>query len=281
VPRRGPLTGSTPFLPACAWSAARSIQKRPDWATTIANGTTATYTYDRARRLTQVWHTLGAATIARFGYPVLDATGSRRQVDEEIAGTPGVATATYDYDRMLRLKSATTAATTTTYDYDPVGNRLARTQGAASSTYTYDRADRLLTETTGSGTVTYTVNDAGNLIRRAGPSPTDDAFAYDQAHRLTSATVRHPSTGEVAASAFAYNGDSLYSNPDTAPLTGPYHRLAAGTVLPEGLAVIADGADVGGTEPVGHHTIYPTRGMPFGEFVDLYLGLQWEYAGKK
>ena len=43
------------------------------------------------------------------------------------------------------------------------------------------------------------------------------------------------------------------------------HEITS-TKLPEGLAVKADGVDVGGTRAKGHHTIYNTRDMSLDEF---------------
>ncbi|HEY9650960.1 MAG TPA: hypothetical protein V6C95_09875 [Coleofasciculaceae cyanobacterium] len=76
-------------------------------------------------------------------------------------------------------------------------------------------------------------------------------------------------------------GASTFGDVQYAPLTGHYHKLNQGTELPEGLDVIADGRDVGGTHSPTHHTIYPSREMPFTEFVEKFLNSGWVYAGKK
>lgn len=76
-------------------------------------------------------------------------------------------------------------------------------------------------------------------------------------------------------------GASTFGDIQYAPLTGHYYKLDRDTKLPEGLDVIADGKDVGGTHSRTHHTIYPNREMPFTEFVDKYLHSGWVYAGKK
>lgn len=54
-------------------------------------------------------------------------------------------------------------------------------------------------------------------------------------------------------------GASTFGNIQYAPLTGHYYRLDRETKLPEGLDVIADGKDVGGTHAQTHPTIYPPR----------------------
>ena len=79
------------------------------------------------------------------------------------------------------------------------------------------------------------------------------------------------------------NGASNAADVNLAPLSGHYHKLPAGTVLPDGLGVVADGSDVipnSGRFP-GHHTIYPTREMTVNEFNELYLSLPWVHGGKK
>ena len=47
-----------------------------------------------------------------------------------------------------------------------------------------------------------------------------------------------------------------------------------------GLAVVADGEDVGGSHSPTHHTIYPAREMPFSEFVEKFKPCGWIYTGK-
>jgi YD repeat-containing protein len=43
---------------------------------TLENGTVASYSYDNARRLTQVKHTLGSSTLAQIDY-TLNSVGNR------------------------------------------------------------------------------------------------------------------------------------------------------------------------------------------------------------
>ena len=76
-------------------------------------------------------------------------------------------------------------------------------------------------------------------------------------------------------------GASTFGDPNQAPLTGHYHKVPAGTPLPEGVGVRPDGVDVGGSHPSTHHTIYPTQPMTFSQFVDKFLSLPWQYGGKK
>ena len=70
-------------------------------------------------------------------------------------------------------------------------------------------------------------------------------------------------------------GASTFGNVALAPLTGHYHRIRRDETMPNGLAVIADGANT-------HHTIFPTQRMQFTAFSDLFMNhLPWTYGGKK
>ena len=78
-------------------------------------------------------------------------------------------------------------------------------------------------------------------------------------------------------------GASNVLNVNDAPLNGHYHILPAGTQMPDGLDIVADGIDVVPNSPhgVGHHTIFPTREMTVNEFNELFKSLPWQYGGKK
>ena len=71
------------------------------------------------------------------------------------------------------------------------------------------------------------------------------------------------------------HGASTFDDPKKAPFPGQTYTLPAGTVLPPGLGVIADGKDVGGTHAEGHHSIVPTEQMTPQEFEDKYNSLPW------
>jgi YD repeat-containing protein len=165
---------------------------------TNANGSTATYGYDAAHRLTQVLNkTSGLATISQHDY-TLDAVGNRTALDEVLAPAGGGSTTTvnrtYGYDKLNRLTSETRGAATTLYGYDAAGNRTSAGPSGSSTTYTYDKADRI----TAAGSTSYTVNANGNLTARGSA----DAFAYDQANRLTTVTI-----GTSASGSYSYDGD--------------------------------------------------------------------------
>src|SRR6266508_6513972 len=77
------------------------------------------------------------------------------------------------------------------------------------------------------------------------------------------------------------DGASTFGDPDKAPLTGHYHRIASGTKMAEGLRVIADGIEVGGPRDETHHTIFPARQMAFADFVAKFQSLGWVWAGNR
>lgn len=66
-----------------------------------------------------------------------------------------------------------------------------------------------------------------------------------------------------------------------APISGTYHRLPAGTELPDGIDVVADGKDVGGLHAATHHTICPSKRMSGQTFIEKFKNMPWVKAGKK
>ena len=58
--------------------------------------------------------------------------------------------------------------------------------------------------------------------------------------------------------------------------SGWAHRLPAGSELPEGVRVHADGEDVGGYAVREYRTIHPTREMTLDEFRRKLESLDWQ-----
>jgi RHS repeat-associated protein len=98
----------------------------------------------------------------------------------------------YGYDRLNRLTSSSGPDGAPTYGCDPVGNRTSKVLAGTTTTYSYDRADRM----TAAGASSVTVNANGNTTAKGA-----DAFGYDQANRLKTATVG--GSGE----SYIYDGD--------------------------------------------------------------------------
>jgi RHS repeat-associated protein len=128
-------------------------------------------------------------------------------------------TTNYTNDKLYRL----TGAGTNSYSYDPVGNRPSLTRAGTATQYSYDKADRILS----AGSTSYTVNAGGNETARG-----SDSFGYDQANRLTSASV-----GGVTSS-YHYDGDGKRTSKTVGTTTTNY-VYDVGDGLP---VVLDDGA---------------------------------------
>ncbi len=76
-------------------------------------------------------------------------------------------------------------------------------------------------------------------------------------------------------------GASTFAKPEQTTLSGHYHTIKEGTPLPEGMAIKADGRDVGGPNSPGHHTIYNTREMSHSEFTEKFNEIEKTYGGKQ
>ena len=123
----------------------------------------------------------------------------------------------------------------------------------------------------GSGSTTADIYSFGNKSAPRGARPQQD-FNVENFDSIVG-----PETGPLP------KGASNVLDVNSAPLSGHYHMLPAGTQMPDGLDIIADGIDVIPNSPhgVGHHTIFPTRAMTVNEFNELYKSLPWQYGGKK
>jgi RHS repeat-associated protein len=195
---------------------------------TFPNGTVTTYVYDNTRRMTEIRHALGGTDFSDHEYG-LDGVGNVTSLTE------GTNAWTYTYDRMYRLTGVTGADGPRSYGYDPAGNRTS----AGATAYTYDRTDRM----TAAGAASVTVDAKGNLTARGA-----DTFAFNQANRLTSATVG------ATTESYTYDGDGnratrqIGGSPAIQYVTDPTGRLpltiADGTrkyIYGLGLAYVVNG----------------------------------------
>lgn len=78
-------------------------------------------------------------------------------------------------------------------------------------------------------------------------------------------------------------GASTFADVFRCSLVGPYHRLPAGTPLPDELGLVADGCDMNSASNHGptHQTIYPAVAMTVARFQELFKDLPWQYEGSK
>ena len=109
-----------------------------------------------------------------------------------------------------------------------------------------------------SDTVPGNLHMVGNTTEPKGPRPGTDIEVDDAG--MVKGQSYDPDNGVFPS------GKSATVKPAESGLEGTFHQVPEGTKLPDGTAVVADGADVGGPHRAGHHTIYPTRDMPFSEF---------------
>ena len=149
-----------------------------------ANGTTTTYAYDRAARLTELRTTAGLTELSWFEY-TLDRLGLRLAVTESLPAQ--IRTIAYGYDGLLRLIGATESpGTTYAYAYDLAGNRTAVwSNGVQVETRSYDAANQVLG---------WQYDAAGNLTNAGSAT-----YSYDALNRLK----QHGSTS------YSYNGDGV------------------------------------------------------------------------
>ena len=98
---------------------------------------------------------------------------------------------TYTYDRLYRLTGVTGPDGPRSYAYDAAGNRLTKVAGGTTA-YTYDRADRMAS----AGATVVSVDANGNMTAKG-----VETFGFDQANRMTTATVSGTSESYV------YDGD--------------------------------------------------------------------------
>lgn len=78
-------------------------------------------------------------------------------------------------------------------------------------------------------------------------------------------------------------GKSTFNTPEnmaTILRNTTVYEIIDETQLPEGLAIKADGRDVGGPMAIGHHTIYNTRDMTLEEFEQKLSEIQTRKIGK-
>jgi RHS repeat-associated protein len=158
------------------------------------NGASVGYSYDAAKRLTQVRNTYTGSSgnpISSFTY-VLDKVGNRTQVTD---GSGNVTA--FTYDKLYRLLKTTVVLKSSAYSYDAVGNRLTANAPSLSIGYTYDAADKLLS----AGPTTFVYDANGNQISQK-TGPTTITYGFDTADRLVSVMG-----GTSPASSFTYDGD--------------------------------------------------------------------------
>jgi hypothetical protein len=129
----------------------------------------------------------------------------------------------------------------------------------------------------------------GSFFRKNPAKTLDDLFAFGgkttgpRPPRPVEDFVAEPGSLVGPESPPLPRGASTFGDVTQAPLKGHYHKLPAGTELPPGMGVVADGPSVVPNSPhqPTHHTIYPTVPMTVEDFTEKFLNLPWQYGGKK
>ena len=87
---------------------------------TNPNGTTSTYDYDAADRMTDISHVGPSGTISSYRYFYDPNSNRERQVEQNAGRTE---TTDYTYDFVNRLKTVSYPDKAVEYEYDQAGNR--------------------------------------------------------------------------------------------------------------------------------------------------------------
>jgi RHS repeat-associated protein len=130
------------------------------WGNSASNTHTRVFDKDfRATRVTSDQPTSGSQPYfdKKFNWDVM----SRISSIEDLANS--ALNASYGFDALDRLSSATQGSSSWGYTYNGVGDRLTSTVGAASTTYAYQASTHRLTSLSGAQSKTFTVDAAGNM----------------------------------------------------------------------------------------------------------------------
>ena len=148
---------------------------------TNPNGTTSTYDYDAADRMTEIAHTGPSGVVSAYHYFYDPNSNRERQVETNAGRTE---TTEYTYDFVNRLKTVTYPDKAVEYEYDLAGNRIQEvTTGAEASdkTFHYDAINRLekITDTaSGAALSRYAYDPNGNTTEKTAGGVTT-TFHFD------------------------------------------------------------------------------------------------------
>ena len=189
------------------------------------NGSAVALTYDSLDRITQEVQTLpgGHTVTLRYGY---DANGNRTRMS-----TPW-GDFIYAYDKLDRLVSLTNPyGQTFTFAYDAAGRRTKKTYpNGIETTYAYDAASQLtlirhrrIADSVDVASAAYTYDAAGNRLTMTDWAGTH-TYAYDDGHRLSSAT--HPSASLLPVKNEVFTYDAAHNRSADAQITSYVYDAA-------------------------------------------------------
>ena len=145
---------------------------------TLPNGVYTDYTYDLAKRITDVSNKKSNGSVISSYHYEYDANNNITQAVETTAS--GTTTKNYTYDKLNRLtRSDCSDGTFEAYTYDAMGNRLTMATQAGTINYEYDSDNRLLH----AGDTYFFYDKNGNLIKKVSPQKTE-TYQYDYDNML-------------------------------------------------------------------------------------------------
>ena len=157
---------------------------------TYPNGVIETFARDAAGRVMSVTVTNALGTVLASHTAQRDVAGRITALDDVFAGVVGTADVSRDfgYDAAGRLtqviSNATGSSSTVDYTLDGLGNRATTTVDGTSTASTVNDLDQLTTQ----GSNAFTYDDAGRLTSATGPSGTSTFAWSSQGELLTAAT---------------------------------------------------------------------------------------------
>ena len=143
----------------------------------LPNGITTEYEYDKAKRVTAVFHKDADKTlITGFRYS-FDGNGNRTRIEKvEEKETSFI---DYSYDRLNRLIGVKYSDSYKKFTYDELGNRLTKETPEELIKYEYDNSNRLIK----AGNDLFFYDVRGNLIKKTSPVKTA-IYKYDMHDNL-------------------------------------------------------------------------------------------------
>ena len=210
-----PDSGFSTAVPTFGWRLDGLIASRT-WS-----GSAATFSYDRAKRVTGL--TKGALTETQTYDKAGNVTSEARSFSG-IAGDAGANTQSFTYDALNRVTgSSGLASGSRSYTYDRDSDRLTKTEGGITFSSTYDRTDELVSVIkTGGTTQTFGYDAYGNLTGDAETATAVTAMTYDLDDHLTAIDA----AGTANDATFTLDALGRFRTRVTASGTDTYSYLA-------------------------------------------------------
>ncbi len=190
---------------------------------TLPNGVSTDYSYDLAKRVTDVANKKSDGSVISSYRYIYDSNNNITQETETTAS--GTTTKNYTYDKLNRLTRADYSdGTFEAYTYDAMGNRLTMTTSTGTTNYSYDFDNRLLS----AGDTHFLYDKSGNLTQKVSPQKTE-AYQYDYDNLL----IQYSNGTDVVQ--YKYDGDgnriAKIVNANTANYVNDVNRPIAQVIM--------------------------------------------------